>query len=176
MARLHLTYEDQCFTCKLPRLTRRDIIYTWSMVSVFTYFCVVIWLFETFFSPQMILRIYIFSKQFVTCTSALSFNSSQFCAKQNRIDIKIFSMLVLVSTSYTHITFYLIVSVNRQIGNIQIYSMHPFHNLTYRNSLIQIHAFILPIQKLVFSSKLNNSTYYKLTVEVFAIHLSWMHQ
>jgi len=120
----------------------------------------------------MILRIYIFSKLFITCTSALSFVSSQFCAKQKRIDIKIFGMLVLVITSYMHISFCFIVSMNRQIGNIQMYSMQPFHNLTYCNSLIQIHAYILPIQKLIFSSKLNNSTYYKLTDEYlqFTLH------
>jgi len=102
----------------------------------------------------MILRIYIFSKLFITYISALSFVSSQFCAKQKRIDIKIFSMVVLVSTSYMHITFCFIVSMNRQIGNIQIASMQPFHNLTYCNSLIQILAYRLPIQKRIFSSKL----------------------
>jgi hypothetical protein len=83
---------------------------------------------------------------------------------------------VLVNTSWMHITFCFIVSMNRQIGSIQISSMQLFHNLTYCNSFIQIHSYILPIQKLVFSSKLNNSTYYKLTDEVFADHQSWMHQ
>jgi hypothetical protein len=136
VAHLRLTYEDQCFTCKLPRLTRKDITYTCSMVCVVTSFCVVIYLFETFFSPQMILRIYIFSKLSITCTSALSFVSSQFCAKQRRIDIKRFSMLVLVSTSYMHITFCFIVSMNRLIGKIQITAIQPFCNLTYCNTLL----------------------------------------
>jgi len=106
----------------------------------------------------MILRIYIFSKLFFTSTNALSFVSHQFCAKQKRIDIQIFSMLVLVNISYMPITFSFIVSMNRQIGNIQISSMQPFHNLTYCNSLIQIHAYTLPIQKRIFSGKLNNSS------------------
>jgi len=78
----------------------------------------------------MILRIYIFSKLFFISTNALSFVSHQFCAKQKRIDIQIFSMLVLVNISYMPITFCFIVSMNRQIGNIQISSMQPCHNLT----------------------------------------------
>ena len=46
-------------------------------------------------------------------------------------------MLVLVSTTYMHISFCFIVSVNRPIGKIQIYPLQPLDNLAYCNSLKQ---------------------------------------
>jgi len=100
------------------------------------------------------------------------FVSSQFCSKQKRTNIKTFTVLVLVSTSYMLITFCLIVSMNRQTGNLQISSTQPSHNLTYSNSPIQIHAYTQPSQTFIFSNKSNNSAYCKLRDEVFAVHLT----
>ena len=134
--------------------------------SCLKHFSLLKWYWRFIFFPQL----------FITCTSALSFVSSQFCAKQKRTDIKRFSILVLVNNSYMRVTVCLIVSMNRQTSNIQISSTKSSHNWNYCNSLIQIQTYTQPSRKLIVLSKLKNSTYCKLTDEVFAFHLSWMYQ